>query len=275
MQLIDTHCHIKELILNNCSLESLIKKANKNFVTKIIMVSTNFNDFDFYYKIVNDKKYENILYYTLGIHPLYIKNCVPLDEIDTINKIFYKKNHYLPKAIGEIGLDFYKINYLSENITKIKQLQIDTLKFQIQIAQKFNLPIILHCRNAFSTMHEILDKEIGLDWSNVIFHCFSENLKELQIIMNRKGKISFTGNITYDKNKYIKEVLLNLGVENLILETDSPYLIPNYYNNKLNYNDPSKLYDIANFCSNIFNESLEKIAYFSFNNSCSFFKINK
>ena len=94
-----------------------------------------------------------------------------------------------------------------------------------------------------------------------------------KLTVGRKGKVSFTGNITYYKNKHIKEVLLSLGIKNLILETDAPYLTPYNINNKESYNDPSRLYEIANFCSNIFNEKLETIANFSFNNSCSFFKI--
>ena len=173
-----------------------------------------------------------------------------------------------PVAIGEIGLDYFHLpkNH-NEALSIIKNQKIAFLE-QLKIAAQFNLPTIVHSRNAFSDCVTIIEQS-GLPWEKVLFHCFSEGVEEIQELNDRGGYASFTGIITFKNNEFLREALQVQGIEKLILETDSPYLAPVPKRGK--ENEPSYLPLIGEFLSGCLEVPVEEIAQQSYCNASKFY----
>lgn len=261
IELFDSHAHLQFFQKN---IENILQQAINVGVKKIITVGTNPNDWDTCFNL-SCLKYNNIkIYYTIGLHPCYI-NTLWEQNIDHLIS-FFKKKDYSPIALGEIGLDYHHIN-----TQKYRNLQIQCFKKQLNIAKYFNKPVIIHSRAAFNDCMNIID-EVRFPWKKVIFHCFSENDHNIQIINNKGGIASFAGNITYKSNKFLLNSILKQGLEKLIIETDSPYLPPTGYRGHIN--EPSYIIEILKKCSIIFDKNIEYISKKIFDNTCAFFNLN-
>ena len=186
-------------------------------------------------------QYKNI-YGALGIHP---------ENVDTYKEEDLKEienNLTNPKiiAIGEIGLDYH---YTKEN----KNRQIELLEAQLQIAEKYNLPVIIHSREATEDTINTLKKY----HVKGVIHSFSGS-KETALIYIKMGYLlGINGVITF-KNSKLKEVIKEIPLENIILETDSPYLTPEPFRGKRN--EPKRILEIAKFICELKNISLEELS---------------
>jgi TatD DNase family protein len=148
-----------------------------------------------------------------GLHPTDVKENYK-DELDFVVNTL-KTNNYV--AIGEIGIDLYwEKSFLKQ--------QQDAFKFQIRLAIKHDLPIVIHCREAFNEIFEILDKE-NCDKLRGVFHCFTGTLEEAQRAIDLGFVLGIGGVVTF-KNGGIDKFLHKIDLKNIVLETDSPYLAP-------------------------------------------------
>lgn len=249
---IDTHCHLDSKDYDN--IEEIIKRIEDN----IIIVSgvddrTNREVID----ICN--KYHNI-YGTLGIHPNEI-----LDNYeDSLKFIEENLNNSKIVGIGEIGLDYYW-----NDVSKEKQTEV--FKKQIQLAIKYNKPIVIHSRDAALDTMNIL-KEIDLKNSKVVMHCYSYSLEMARQFVKMGIKLGIGGVLTFKNSNKLKEIVKEIDLNHLLLETDSPYLTPEPYRGKKN--EPSYVIYVAKEIANLKNISLEKVLETTTRNAIYQFDLN-
>lgn len=233
----DSHCHLYDEYYDD--LDSIIDLSEDSLVNRFINNgcdnSTN--------KEVLDKvsKYHN-MYGALGIHPEYVDKYIEKD----LNFIKDNLNDKKIIAIGEIGLDYY---YTKEK----KQEQMVLFEKQLKLAQDNNIPVIIHSRNATLDTLTILKKYKVKG----LIHSFSGSLETAKEYIKMGYLIGVNGVVTF-KNANIKEVIKELPLDSLVLETDSPYLTPVPYRGKKN--NPSHIIDTAKFLCDLKNISLEKLA---------------
>ena len=168
------------------------------------------------------------MYGAIGIHPEEVENY----SLDDIKFIEDNLNNKKVVAIGEIGLDYH---YSKEN----KEKQIKLFELQLDIANKYKVPVIIHSRDATEDTINILRKY------NIkgVIHSFSGSLETAKIYIKRGFLLGINGVVTF-KNCNLKDILVNIGLNNIILETDSPYLTPVPYRGK--QNNPSHILDLYN-----------------------------
>ena len=229
----DSHCHLFKEYYEN--IDEVIKNAKEKNIDKLITAACDYKTSLETIEVV--KKYDNV-YGCVGLHPEEVE-----DNFD------YNIFSNLPKkivAIGEIGLDYY---YIKDN----KDKQIEIFERQLSIAQKLNLPVVVHSREA------TLDTINSLKKYNLkgVIHSFSGSLETAKIYLKMGYKLGVNGVVTF-KNCNLKDVYKELSPKDIILETDSPYLAPVPYRGKSN--EPAYMIETAAFMANIFNISLEELA---------------
>jgi hydrolase, tatD family len=238
MKLIDTHCHLNKEYYED--IENVIKRAKYNNIEYIIVSSCNPNDWQ--ENIDLSDKYENI-YLNISLHP-------EIGNEDIDYKIYLKemkniiKNNKKIIAIGEIGLDYH---YENTNKEKQKELFVE----QIKLAEEFNLPIVIHTRDATKDTIETL-KSFNVKG---IIHCFSGSIETAKEYINMGFYLGIGGVVTF-KNSKLKDVLKEIGLEHVVLETDSPYLSPI----RGNKNMPENIKIIAEYLSTLLNITVEEVA---------------
>ena len=246
----DSHCHLYDEYYNN--IDEIIKIANDNNVTRFI---NNGCDSQTNREVLDKiSKYDN-MYGTLGIHPEYVDKY-------TLQDIKFIENNLSNKkviAIGEIGLDYY---YTKDN----KDAQKNLFETQLELAEKYDLPVVVHSRES------TLDTINTLKKYNVkgLIHSFSGSLETAKEYIKMGYLIGINGVITF-KNSNIKDVIKEISLEHLVLETDSPYLTPVPFRGK--QNNPGHIIDIAKFVCDLKDISLEELSKITNYNLERIFKI--
>lgn len=240
---VDTHCHIFKEYYDN--IDNVLNEALSNNIKYCINNGSNNN----YNKEVIEliSKYDN-MYGAIGIHPEDVDN-YNLDDIKFIENNLSNKKIV---AIGEIGLDYH---YTKEN----KNEQIELFELQLKLAEKYDIPVIIHSRDATQDTIDVLKKYSVRG----TIHSFSGSLETAKIYINMGFLLGVNGVITF-KNCYIKDVIKNVSLDNIILETDSPYLTPVPFRGK--QNNPSHIMDIAKFVSELYDISLDELSIKTNNN---------
>jgi TatD DNase family protein len=255
VQIIDTHTH---LYLNQFreDIDDVITQAKENGVKKFIFPAIDSSHFERMHNL--KKKYPNDIFLMSGLHPTDVKENYK-DELDFVVNTL-KTNSYV--AIGEIGIDLYwEKSFLKQ--------QQDAFKFQIRLAIKHDLPIVIHCREAFNEIFEILDKE-NCDKLRGVFHCFSGTFEEAQRAINLGFVLGIGGVVTF-KNGGIDKFLHKIDLKNIVLETDSPYLAPVPFRGKRN--ESSYIIYVLEKLSEIYGISKEKIAEITSKNAEKVFRL--
>ena len=193
-----------------------------------------------------------------GLHPCSVNDNY-LDELSHVEKVL--ENHPIV-AIGEIGIDLYW-----DKSTLSIQKKVFTS--QIRLAKDLNLPIVIHCRNAFDEIFEVLEKEKS-EKLRGIFHCFSGNYEQALKAISFNMKLGIGGVVTF-KNGKIDKFLKKVSLENLVLETDSPYLAPTPFRGKRN--ESSYLSIIIDKLTDIYEVPAKKIIEITTGNAIELFKI--
>lgn len=247
----DTHAHIYDSYYDN--IDDIIDKASLSNVKYILNSAV---DKDTIIEVLNlSKKYTNV-YSSIGIHPDDVNDFDGDLSIITNN---IKSDKVL--AIGEIGLDYYYDK-------STKKEQINLFESQLKIAEQYNIPVVIHSREA------TLDTITSLKKFKVkgVIHCFSGSLETALEYINMGFYLGVNGVITF-KNSNLKDVIKEIGLNHLVLETDSPYLTPSPNRGKTN--EPKNIVDVASFLSILFNISLEDIAKITTENvNCIFDKLH-
>lgn len=202
--------------------------------------------------------YPGTCYPMLGLHPCSVKD----DWEEELSAIKSAHTGQDIVAIGEIGIDLYW------DKTTLPQ-QIQAFKNQIAWAKELKLPIVIHCRDAFDEVFEVLEEEQGADLRG-IFHCFSGTVEQAQKIIYLGFYLGIGGVVTY-KNAGLDKVVQQIGLNNLVLETDSPYLTPVPYRGKPN--ESSYLIYVAQKVADLHETDLETVAAITTANSKHIFGV--
>lgn len=247
--MIDTHCHL--FLSDYPDIDDVIKKMGNN-----IIVVSGVDDATNREVLELCLKYDNV-YGTLGIHP----ESVLLDyDLDFIEKHINDKKII---AIGEIGLDYF---YTKDN----KALQIDLFCKQIDIAARNNKPIVVHSRDAISDTYNIIKNyKYG---NKTLIHCFSSSLEMANCFVKLGCKLGIGGVLTFKNSEKLKEVVSNIDISNLVLETDSPYMTPVPFRGKRN--EPYNIIYVAREISNIKGIDYNDVLKITSKNACDLFDID-
>ncbi len=218
MRLIDTHAHL-DLFAKRGTLGRVLEDARAVGVEKILTASANFDDWRAYSAVA--KEFPQVSW-AVGLHPTELDEH-SLDHLDALGSFF--ADDVPPAAIGERGLDYYRISPAQPDFEEIKARQKAVFEKQLLFAKQFGCKAIIHARSAFEDCVEIISKS-GLGFSNTVFHCFSGTAEEIKRLNSLGARGSFTGIITYKQADEMRAAMLAQGLEKLMLETDCPYLAP-------------------------------------------------
>jgi TatD DNase family protein len=256
MQLIDTHTHLYLPEFDNDRNE-VVERAVNNNITKLLMPNIDINSVD---KMISlENRYQGICHSMIGLHPTSVKEDY-LHQLDVLEEKA-DQHHFI--AVGEIGIDLYW------DKTFIKE-QIIAFKRQVISGLKNNLPVVIHSRDSFSQVCEAL-KEFEGSGLRGVFHAFSGDILSAEKIIMMGFKLGIGGIITF-KNSGLDSVVREVGIEHIILETDSPYLAPVPYRGKRN--ESSYISIINKKIAEIFRIESEAAASKSFANSIELFQIS-
>ncbi len=253
MFLIDSHIHLYLKDFQG-DQKTLIEKAIKKNIRKFLLPNIDLNTIE--ELICLCKKYPKNCYPMIGLHPCSVKK----NYLSVLNKLMKKRNSTNFIAIGEIGIDLYWDKTFIEE-------QKDAFRIQISWAKKQKLPIVVHCRNSFNEVYNILKEESSDDLCGVL-HCFGGNLKQAKKIIDLNFFLGIGGILTF-KNSGLDSVIKKIPIEKLILETDAPYLAPKPHRGKRN--EPENLILIANKLCEIKNISMLELTNQLYKNTNSLF----
>lgn len=233
--MIDTHCHLFKEDYDN--LQEVIERMQDN-----IMIVSGTNDKTNLEVIELVNKYPNI-YGVIGIHP---------EEADNVTEDSFKiieDNINNPKivGIGEIGLDYY---WVKDN----KEKQIQLFIKQIELANKHNKTIVVHSRDSISDTYNILKNQLK---TKAVMHCYSSSLEMAKKFTDLGIMLGIGGVVTFKNSKALKEVVENISINYLLLETDSPYLTPEPYRGKKN--EPYNVIYVAEKIAELKNVTVEEV----------------
>lgn len=232
----DTHCHL--LIKDYEDIDFIIRNALEKNIKKVINNGTDLKSNEEVLKL--SEIYENV-YPAIGFHP------DSLNEFKKENLRIIDENKDKIVAIGEIGLDYHYDGY-------DKKAQIDLFEAQLRLAEKYNLPVIVHSRDATQDTVDTLKKFSNLKG---LIHCFSGSLETAKIYIKMGFKLGF-GGVTTFKNAKIKEIIKNIPLNAILLETDSPYLSPEPVRGTRN--EPANIFYISNFIAKELCISVDKLS---------------
>lgn len=248
---IDTHCHLS--LEDYDDIDLVIKENRESGIEKIIISGCTKDSIQ--ESLDLSSKYSD-LYVTIGYHPSEASN-TSLDDLRNLEKCL--KNEKVV-GIGEIGLDYH---YGKEDINEQKNL----FRMQLELADKYKLPVVIHSRDATNDTIDIL-KEFPNVHGDI--HCFSGSVETARIYISMGYYIGIGGVVTF-KNSNLYKVVLDIGIENILLETDSPYLTPDPYRGKINSSKYIPI--IANKIADILNISLFDVSQKTINNTLSLFDL--
>jgi len=253
----DSHCHLDYPKLYD-QLDDIVKRAEYNQVKYLLTICTTLKSFERIKLIIT--KYKNI-YGTFGIHPHESEKYPQVDSKFILN---IKNKHNKIIGIGETGLDFY-YNYSEKEIQKKSFIE------HISAASQLNIPIIVHSRNAEVDTYEILKSESKNSNLKVLIHCFTGSRDFAKKLIDLNFYISVSGIITFKKSTELADTVSSIPMENLLVETDSPYLAPLPYRGK--DNEPSYIIHTVEKLSQIKKLPNESIVINTTNNFMKLFNL--
>jgi TatD DNase family protein len=255
MQLIDTHTHIY-LPEFDSDRDETVERAISRGITKMLMPNIDISSVGA--MLSAEHRFPGTCYSMIGLHPTSVKEDFHL-QLDALEKLSDEHSFI---AIGEIGIDLYW------DKTFIEQ-QLIALRRQISFALEKKLPVVIHSRESFKEVFSLLDEFKGTPLKGVL-HAFTGGMPEAEKAMAAGFKLGIGGIVTF-KNSSIGEVVKEVGVKNIILETDSPYLAPAPYRGKRN--ESSYLCLINKKISEVTGMDEERVADITFDNSGELFNV--
>ncbi len=255
MEFIDTHTHI---YLDDFSpdIETVIQSAKERHVKKMLLPNIDSSTIEKLKELC--RKHPDCCFPMMGLHPTSVNKDFEKELLFVEAEL--SKGRYI--AVGEIGIDLYWDK-------TFKDEQVEAFLFQIKLAEKHKLPIVIHTRDSFSETIEVLQKS-GLSSLNGIFHCFSGTLRDAFAATEMGYKLGIGGVITFKRNG-LTEIVENINLEHLVLETDAPFLAPYPYRGKRN--EPAYLTLIAEKIAEIKNVTLEEVARITTQNAMNIFRL--
>ena len=255
MTITDTHTHLYSEAFDADRTE-VIERALAAGVTRFFIPAIDSTYTEAMYAL--ETSYPNNVFLMMGLHPTHVKDDY-LEELAHVKEQLASRKFV---AIGEIGIDLFW------DQSRLKEQQ-DMFRAQIQLAKQYELPIVIHCRDAFEEVFEVLEEEKGPDLFG-IFHCFTGTFEQAQQAISYNMKLGIGGVVTF-KNGKIDQFLNQIDLKHIVLETDAPYLSPVPYRGKRN--ESSYILNVLEKLSNIYGVSNDYIAEITTKNSKSVFKL--
>ena len=257
MEIIDTHTHLY-LEQFEDDFDEVMERSFKCGVKKFVFpsISSKYNK----RMIKAYSKYPSNIFLMAGLHPVYVNNEYEKELKIVIENL--KTNNYV--AIGEIGLDkHWDVSFLDKQKIAFQK--------QIELALELDLPIVIHCREAFDDIYEILLK-YNCDKLRGVLHCFTGTFEDANKLANLNFKIGIGGVVTF-KNGGLDKFLNKIDIKNIVLETDAPYLSPAPFRGKRN--ESSYIMYVIDKLSDIYNLKSEEIIHQTSLNANDVFNFNK
>ena len=255
MIITDTHTHLYSEEFDQ-DRDEMIQRALHKGVSRFFIPAIDSTCTASMYEL--EEKYPDHVFLMMGLHPTYVKDNY-LDELLHVENELAKRKFY---AIGEIGIDLYW------DKTHLVEQQI-AFRTQIKLAKKYKLPIVIHCREAFDEVFQILEEEKSEDLFG-IFHCFTGTYEQALKAISYNMKLGIGGVVTY-KNGKIDQFLNQIDLKHIVLETDSPYLAPIPYRGKRN--ESSYVVAVLDKVAQIYSLTADEIASITTVNSKAVFGI--
>ncbi|MCR4736485.1 MAG: TatD family hydrolase [Treponema sp.] len=256
MKFFDTHAHIGLIYDDPIEQLRVIQQAKQAGVLRIVSINNSLMDFP---KVYGNLKSMPNIYHAVGVAPSEVRN--PGNNwVSTVEKYLELPNVV---AVGETGLDYYK--QFGD-----KRSQIELFITQLEIAQKHNLPVIIHNRDAGKDLYDVLTER--MPDAGAILHCYSENAEYAKKCLDKNIWFSFAGNLTYRNARNLHETVLNIPVDRILLETESPFMIPAEYRERKR-TMPAYLPSTARFLAEMLEMDLEELSEQLWKNSCKAFNL--
>jgi len=255
MMITDTHTHLYSEAFDEDRAE-MIKRAKDLGVTRFFIPAIDSSYAEAMYQL--EKDFPDEVFLMMGLHPTSVKENYK-EELSFVEQQFEKRKFC---AVGEIGIDLYWD-------TSTLEIQKKAFKHQIQLAKNYNLPIVIHCREAFDEVFEVLETEKD-DKLFGIFHCFTGTLEQAKQAISYNMKLGIGGVLTF-KNGKIDQYINQIELKHIVLETDSPYLAPTPYRGKRN--ESAYIIKVLEKLSELYELPKETIAEVTTQNSRAIFKI--
>jgi TatD DNase family protein len=253
---IDTHTHLFSESFDEDRAQ-IVERAIAAGVEKMLLPNIDVSSIDSMHELAF--KYPNNCYSMMGLHPGYVKEDWK-EQLAIIEKHLFSSKYI---AVGEIGMDlFWDKSFQKE--------QADVFIQQVKWAKELKLPIVIHARDAFQEIFDIVDEMIDEDLTG-IFHCFTGDVEQANHILKYKNfKLGIGGVLTYKKAE-LDKVLSQISIDNLVLETDSPYLPPVPYRGKRN--ESSYLLHIAEKLADVYQITLKEVEEITTRNALEIFNL--
>lgn len=255
MQLTDTHTHLYSEEFND-DREQMILRAIDAGVSRFFIPAIDSTCTNSMFEL--EKKHPDHVFLMMGLHPCYVKENYE-EELQHVEQELAKRKFV---AIGEIGIDLF----WDKTTLEIQKM---AFKRQIQLAKKYKLPIVIHCRESFDEIFEVLESEKSDDLFG-IFHCFTGDYAQAQRAISCQMKLGIGGVVTF-KNGKIDTFLNQIDLKHIVLETDSPYLAPVPYRGKRNESSYVRL--VAEKIAELYQIPVEEVARITTANSKAIFGI--
>lgn len=255
MVLTDTHTHLYSEAFDDDRSDVIANAMSKGVLRFFVpAIDSTYTEAMFDLR----EKYPDNVFLMMGLHPTHVKENYK-DELAHVSQMLSEHVFF---AVGEIGIDLYwdKSFFIQQR---------EAFKFQIQLAKQHGLPIVIHCREAFDEIFEVLEEEKGPDLYG-IFHCFTGTIEQARRAISYNMKLGIGGVVTF-KNGRIDTFLKEIDLKHLVLETDAPYLAPVPYRGKRN--ESAYLINVLEKLSAIYDVSEAEIGAITTQNSKDIFKI--
>jgi len=256
MQFFDTHAHIG--LITEDPIEQLIitQEAKQAGVVHILSICNSLKDF---FQVYENLSMASNVYHSIGVSPSEVEN--PGKDWQLTIEQGIKKSRVI--ALGEIGLDYYRKFGNRDS-------QIELFIRQLEIAERNNLPVIIHNREAGKDILDILKDKIPK--RGAVLHCYSEDWEYAKKALTLDIYISFAGNVTYRNARNLHETAKNMPLDRMLIESESPFMVPSEYRGKRN--KPSYLISTAKFIAELREEPVEELSETLFKNSLAFFGLS-
>ena len=255
MIITDTHAHLYSEAFDD-DRRDMIERAIQQNITRFFIPAIDSTYIEVMFQL--EKDFPNHVFLMMGLHPTHVKENYK-EELNHVEDMLAKRKFY---AVGEIGIDLYWDK-------STLGIQKEAFKYQIELAKQYHLPIVIHCREAFNEIFEVLE-DVNHDDLFGIFHCFTGTLEQAHQAISYNMKLGIGGVATF-KNGKIDKFLKEIALEHIVLETDAPYLAPVPYRGKRN--ESAYIVEVLEKLSEIYGLPVEDIANITTQNSKDVFKI--
>jgi TatD DNase family protein len=253
---VDTHSHLY-LEEFNLDRDDTIRRAINSGTLKMLLPNIDSSSWEPMLQLC--RQFPNNCYPMAGLHPTSVNAETVESELSEVGMRLQTEEFV---AIGEIGIDLYwDRTFLME--------QEEALNWQLLLARKYKLPVVIHMRNSFDEIWKVLEPLTGKGLTGV-FHCFSGNLEQAHKVIDAGFMLGIGGVVTF-KNSGLQDVVKAIGLDHLVLETDSPYLAPMPYRGQRN--ESSYIPIIAAKIAEITGKPLQKVAAITTENANKLFRI--